>query len=186
MVTEYNDIETAGHIKRISEYSGVIAAGIGMNDSEVELIKKTSLMHDIGKMWVPNSILLKPGKLDCKERIIMEHHTIFGFMILFGLDYLFTESCGIISLTHHEKWDGTGYPNGLKGEEIPIIGRVVALADVFDALTSKRPYKRAWTLEEAVDTIKHDSGAHFDPEIVRCFIDCFDLIESIYIKYKRF
>ncbi len=126
-------------------------------------------MHDIGKIGIPDNILLKPGKLDDKEWDIMRKHPEYGASIIGEHDSDLMKLSQEIAISHHEKWDGSGYPNGLKGEEIPLSGRIVAIADVFDALTSERPYKKAWTVEKAVDVINKDAGTHFDPELTPIF-----------------
>jgi len=128
-------------------------------------------MHDIGKIGIPDHILLKPDKLEPEEWEIMKSHAVIGANILEGDDSDLMKCAGEIALTHHEKWDGSGYPYGLSGEAIPLTGRIAALADVFDALTSARPYKKAWTLEAAVDLIKENRGIHFDPELVTVFLE---------------
>lgn len=180
VAAEYKDQDTANHIKRMSLYSKILAAGMGMNDREVELVLYSSPMHDVGKLGVPDAILLKPGKLDDDERRIMEKHTVFGAKIMEGSDSEVLEWSRVIALSHHEKWDGTGYPEKLGGADIPETGRIVALADVFDALTSKRVYKPAFPLEKAREIIQKDSGTHFDPEVVGVFCKCFDEIYEIY------
>jgi putative two-component system response regulator len=127
-------------------------------------------MHDVGKIGIPDSILLKPGKLIPEERTVMETHTIIGGKILSGNPSKLMSMAKEIALTHHEKWDGSGYPNGLKGENIPLAGRIAALADVFDALTTERPYKKAWEADKAAALIKENSGSQFDPELLERFI----------------
>lgn len=180
VAAEYKDQDTANHIRRMSLYSKIIAAGMGMSDREVELILYSSPMHDVGKLGVPDAILLKEGPLDPDERRIMENHTVYGARIMEGSDSEIIEWSRRIALSHHEKWDGSGYPNKLKGEDIPVTGRIVALADVFDALTSARPYKKAWSFEEAIRTIKKDSGSHFDPRVVMAFLESIDEIREVY------
>jgi GAF domain-containing protein len=180
VAAEYKDQDTASHIRRMSLYSRIVAAGLGMTEREVELMLYSSPMHDVGKLGVPDAILLKPGPLDPDQRKVMENHTIYGAKILEGSSSEVLEWSRIIALSHHEKWNGSGYPNKLKGHDIPLTGRIVALADVFDALTSHRPYKRAWTIEEAVDQIRKDAGTHFDPAVVECFNDCLDEVIKVY------
>jgi putative two-component system response regulator len=141
-----------------------------MSDEEAELILNASPMHDIGKIGIPDNILSKPGKLDAQERAIMEQHTLIGARIIGEHNTPLLDMARTVALTHHEKWDGTGYPRGIKGENIPLVGRIVAVADVFDALVSKRPYKKAWPAEKAVAVIKEESGKHFDPEVVKVFL----------------
>ncbi|TAK63288.1 MAG: response regulator [Methylobacter sp.] len=167
---EYRDNETGNHILRMSHISALLAKAIGWNEADCELILHASPMHDIGKIGIPDHILLKPGKFEPDEWEIMKTHVIIGANILEGDDSDLMKSAGEIALTHHEKWDGSGYPQGLSGEAIPLVGRIAALADVFDALTSARPYKKGWTVEAAVDWIKENRGTHFDPELVDVFM----------------
>lgn len=185
VAAEYKDQDTASHIKRMSLYSRILAAEMGMSDREVELVLYASPMHDVGKLGVPDAILLKPGPLDDDEWKVMQNHTIYGAKILEGSDSEILEYSRVIALSHHEKWNGKGYPNKLKGEDIPLTGRIVAMADVFDALTSQRPYKKAWSLEEAKAEIIKDSGSHFDPKLGECFVSCFDQIVEIYYQYQE-
>lgn len=168
---EYRDNETGNHILRMSHISALLAKAIGWNEADCELILHASPMHDIGKIGIPDHILLKPGKFEPDEWEIMKTHVVIGANILEGDDSDLMKSAGEIALTHHEKWDGSGYPQGLSGEAIPLVGRIAALADVFDALTSARPYKKAWTVEAAVDWIKENRGTHFDPELVDVFME---------------
>jgi putative two-component system response regulator len=170
LAAEYKDNETGMHVIRMSYYCKVMAAAIGMSDEEAELILNASPMHDIGKIGIPDNILSKPGKLDAQERAIMEQHTLIGARIIGEHNTPLLDMARTVALTHHEKWDGTGYPRGIKGENIPLVGRIVAVADVFDALVSKRPYKKAWPAEKAVAVIKEESGKHFDPEVVKVFL----------------
>ncbi|HET9870659.1 MAG TPA: HD domain-containing phosphohydrolase [bacterium] len=171
VAAEYKDDDTAAHIHRMSRYSSILAEGLGLSPAEVESIQYASPMHDIGKLGVPDSILMKPGKLTPQEFKEMQNHTIFGAKILENAKADLLRVSEQIALTHHEKWDGSGYPRGLKGEGIPLSGRIVALADVFDALTSKRCYKPAFPLEQSLDIIKEGSGRHFDPKVVQAFLN---------------
>lgn len=164
---EYRDNETGLHIIRMSKIAALLGKASGLNDDEVDMILNASPMHDIGKLGIPDSILLKPGKLDAEEWKIMQTHAQIGADILAGSKSPLLEMAHVIALSHHEKWDGSGYPNGLKSEEIPIEARLSAIADVFDALTSVRPYKKAWSVEDAIDLIRSESGKHFDPELVK-------------------
>ncbi len=166
---EYRDNETGLHIIRMSKYSQLLGKAAGMSADETELLLNASPMHDIGKIGIPDSILLKPGKLDAEEWATMQTHVTIGAEILSGHHSELMEMSRLVALTHHEKWDGSGYPNGLKGEAIPLVGRIVALADVFDALTSERPYKSAWSVEDALTEISGLSGKHFDPQLVQLF-----------------
>ena len=166
---EYRDNETGNHILRMSKISALLAERLGWSPEDCELMLHASPMHDIGKIGVPDHILLKPGKLEPHEWDVMKSHVMIGANLLSEDDSDLMVLARSIALTHHEKWDGSGYPNGLAGEEIPEEGRIVALADVFDALTSERPYKRAWMVDDAVEHIRGQSGLHFDPAIVSVF-----------------
>ncbi|MFH0934087.1 MAG: HD domain-containing phosphohydrolase [Pseudomonadota bacterium] len=170
MAAEYRDEETGNHILRMSHMCALLARAIGWPEADCDLILNASPMHDIGKIGIPDAVLLKPGPFEPHEWEIMKSHTLIGGKLLEG-DYstLMCMARGI-ALTHHEKWDGSGYPNGLVGEAIPQAGRIAALADVFDALTSVRPYKKAWTVEAAVDLIRENSGRHFDSSLVEVFL----------------
>ena len=170
MAAEYRDEETGYHILRMSHTCALLAREIGWNDEQCDLILNASPMHDIGKIGIPDAILLKPGKFELHEWEVMKTHAAIGAKLLEGDDSTLMVMAREIALTHHEKWDGSGYPNGLIGEAIPMSGRIAALADVFDALTSTRPYKKAWSVEAAVDLIKESSGSHFDPELVNVFM----------------
>ncbi len=177
---EYKDEDTGAHIQRMSHYAATVARKMGLDESTVETILYASPMHDVGKIGIPDHILLKPGKLNLDDWEIMKQHTIIGGKILEGSEAGFIELAEVIALTHHEKWDGSGYPEELKGSEIPLAGRIVALADVFDALTSKRPYRRLpFSVEESFDIIKEGQGSHFDPEVMDAFFAVTDEILSI-------
>ena len=167
--SEYRDNETGAHIKRMSHYSAAIARMMGLRKKTIETILYSAPMHDIGKIGIPDDILLKTGKLNAEEWRIMKSHTIIGANILKGSKIGFVRMGAMIALTHHEKWDGSGYPNGLKGRQIPLAGRIVALADVFDALTSKRTYKKPFPVQESNRIIEQGRGTHFDPEVVDAF-----------------
>jgi putative two-component system response regulator len=166
---EYRDNETGYHVIRMSHYTRLIAREYGGNPSWVEMLFNAAPMHDVGKIGVPDNILLKPGKLDAEEWETMKKHTEFGAEIIGEEDSPLLRMSSMIAMTHHEKWDGSGYPKGLAGEDIPLEGRIVAIADVFDALTSERPYKKAWTVEDAVSFIEENAGKHFDPALVAMF-----------------
>ncbi len=188
---EYKDENTGDHIKRMSHYASAVARKMGLNKQTVENLLYTAPMHDAGKIGIPDHILLKPGKLNDKEWEIMKQHTIIGAQILAGSDAKFIKLAQTIALTHHEKWDGSGYPKGLKGSKIPLVGRIAAIADVFDALTSKRPYRmKPFSLEEAFNYIKEERGRHFDPEVVDAFFAAKDEIllikENIEMNIKEF
>jgi len=167
---EYRDNETGFHIVRMSKMAALLGEAAGMNEYFCDLLLNAAPMHDIGKLGIPDNILLKPGKFDAEEWAIMQTHSQIGADILSGDDSELLKMAEEIALTHHEKWNGKGYPNGLAGENIPLAGRLCALSDVFDALTSVRPYKKAWTVEKAVELIKTESGKHFDPTLVELFI----------------
>lgn len=167
---EYRDNETGLHIIRMSRYAALMAASLGWSDADCELLLHASPMHDIGKIGIPDHILLKPGKFEPDEWEVMKRHAQMGADILSDGDSVLMQLARDIALTHHEKWDGSGYPNGLAGTDIPQAGRIVAVADVFDALTSSRPYKKAWSVEDAVRLLQEQSGRHFDPEIISHFL----------------
>ncbi len=168
---EYRDTATGAHIWRISHYSQLIAREMELSPDEVEDILYASPMHDIGKIATPDHILLKPGKLTEAEWSIMEEHTLIGEQILNGSNQTLLAMAGDIASGHHERWDGSGYPRGLSGEDIPLSARITAVADVFDALTTERVYKDAWTSDKAFKYIKEKSGSHFDPRCVDAFLD---------------
>ena len=167
---DYRDNETGNHVVRMSQYCARLSTEIGWSAEQRELLLNASPMHDIGKIGIADHILLKPGKFEPHEWEIMKTHAEIGATILSEGDSELLELAREIALTHHEKWDGSGYPNGLKGEDIPQSGRVVAVADVFDALTSSRPYKKAWAVEDAIAFMKDNSGTHFDPEVIESFL----------------
>lgn len=166
---EFKDNETGNHVLRMSHYARLIALSHGLGQEAASIIFNTAPMHDIGKIGIADAILLKPGKLDTEEWTMMHRHPIMGAEIIGQHDNELLETARVIALTHHEKWDGTGYPKGLKGEEIPLEGRIVAIADVFDALVSVRPYKAALPLEEALRYFDEQAGLHFDPALVEAF-----------------
>ncbi|MFC4601279.1 HD domain-containing phosphohydrolase [Cohnella hongkongensis] len=170
---EYRDDMTGQHTQRVGELSALIAERLGLPEQEVDIIRKAAPLHDIGKIGIPDEILLKPGRFEPHEFERMKTHTTIGALILGGSYFNILQLAGVIAMFHHEKWDGTGYPNGLAGEEIPIEARIVALADFYDALTHERPYKRAWTPEETLEEIVRQRGAHFDPQVVDAFESLF-------------
>ena len=171
LAAEYKDNETGLHVIRMSHYSHIIARAAGFDEARAEDLLHAAPMHDIGKIGIPDCILQKPGKLTPEEWAIMREHPVIGARIIgvhtIGLLHMAHD----IALTHHERWDGSGYPRGLHGEEIPIVGRIVAVADVFDALTTQRPYKKAWPLNEAIAYIREQRGKHFDPRLVEVFLE---------------
>ncbi len=167
--SEHRETQTESHVVRISHYCSKLGAALKWDKSRCDLIFKASPMYDVGKFGIPDRVLLKPEKLDHDEWDIMKTHSTIGASILKGGSSEIEIMAENIALTHHEKWDGTGYPKGLKGTEIPIEGRIVAIADVFDALTSEKPYKDAWTVEKAMKCIEEGSGTFFDPDLVQHF-----------------
>lgn len=180
---EYKDEETGAHILRMSHFSAAIAEGLSLDEEDVDLIMKSSPMHDLGKIGIPDHILLKPGKLDPDEWEIMKTHAAIGAEILGAGASDYVNMGAIIALSHHEKWDGSGYPSGLAGEDIPLAGRICAVADVFDALMSKRPYKEAFSLEKSLEIMKEGRGSHFDPTVLDALLDNLDTILKIRDKY---
>jgi len=182
---EYKDKNTGAHILRMSNYSAAVARKMGLDETTVESILYAAPMHDIGKIGTPDRILLKPGKLDPDEWEIMKQHAVNGGRILEGSDAGFVNLGEVIGFSHHERWDGAGYPQGLSGEKIPLAGRIVAIADVFDALTSKRPYKEPFSLGKSYKIIREVRGNHFDPDVVDAFFAIEDEILSIKEKYKN-
>lgn len=177
---EYRDPETGSHIARVAHYSKMLARLSGLSEEEQELIFYASPLHDIGKVGISDTILLKPGKLTEEEFEVMKHHSMIEYEILKEGQNGYLQAGAIIAKTHHEKFNGSGYPLGLKGEDIHLYGRITALADVFDALTSIRPYKKAWSFEDAVAFLRDNSGSHFDPALVEMFIDNIDEVQGIY------
>lgn len=176
---EYKDNETGMHVVRMSKIAQLLAQAMGMSEDDTKLLLHASPMHDIGKIGIPDNVLLKPGKLDPDEWEVMKTHAQIGAEILGDHESPLMQMARLVAMTHHEKWDGSGYPKGLKGEEIPLVGRITAVADVFDALTSERPYKKGWPIEEAVQFIKDQAGSHFDPAVVEQFVNNVDEIIDI-------
>ena len=163
------DGETEDHTQRVTEITMKLAATLGIDDPDLEYMRRGSLLHDIGKMGIPDSILLKSGPLTEDEREIIRKHPVYAYELLSPISYL--RPALDIPYCHHEKWDGSGYPRGLKGEEIPLAARLFAVADVWDALRSNRPYRPAWTLERARRYLREQSGSHFDPQVVEVFFN---------------
>jgi len=182
---EYRDNETGLHIIRMSKIAVVLAKAAGFDNKQCDLLLNAAPMHDIGKIGIPDSILLKPGKLDKEQWDIMQTHVQIGAEILSGDDSDLMCMAHDIALSHHEKWNGKGYPNKLSGKDIPLVGRITALADVFDALTSERPYKKAWSLDDALKYLKSEKCEHFDPELVDLFLVNVDEIVLIKDKYAE-
>jgi putative two-component system response regulator len=176
---EYRDPETGAHILRMAHYSKHIARIMGLPVEQLELLLQSAPMHDVGKVGTPDMILLKPGKLTEEEFAIMKEHASIGYEILNESNSNVLKVAAEIARTHHEKFDGTGYPRQLKGNAIPLFGRIVAVADVFDALTSERPYKKAWSVEQASKLIRDSSGTHFDPACVEAFFTEFEEVLAI-------
>lgn len=182
---EFRDNETGLHIIRMSRYSEMLGRLAGMGDEEADLLLHASPMHDIGKIGIPDRILLKPGKLDADEWAVMQTHACIGAELLDGHPAPLLRMARDIALTHHEKWDGSGYPDGRRGEEIPLVGRIVAVADVFDALTSARPYKPAWSVERALEYLSAQRGLHFEPRLVDLFLGHLDAFLGIRERYAE-
>jgi putative two-component system response regulator len=179
VAAEYKDNETGLHIVRMSGYCRALAQAAGLDEEAADLIHSAAPMHDVGKIGIPDHILTKPAKLDPDEWEIMKTHTTIGAKIIGEHDNRLMVMARRIALTHHERWDGTGYPMGLAGEDIPLEGRIVALADVFDALTSRRPYKEAWPEKEACAHILEQRGKHFDPELTDLFLGNLETLREI-------
>ena len=175
---EARDHETAEHIERVGAFSALVAEWLGLADEHCELIRRASTLHDVGKIGVPDGILLKPGPLTAHERAAMERHAEIGHEILAGSGHELLELAATIAWTHHERVDGTGYPRGLAGDEIPLEGRIVAVVDVYDALTSDRPYRAALTPAEALAVLRQGRATSFDPEVLDAFLDVFALPEA--------
>ncbi|MBF0247309.1 MAG: response regulator [Alphaproteobacteria bacterium] len=182
---EYKDNETGMHVVRMSKVAKVLAQAVGMSDEDANLLLAAAPMHDIGKIGIPDGVLLKPGRLTPEERVIMETHAQIGAEILGDHEWPLMQMARTVAITHHEKWNGKGYPKGLEGEEIPLVGRIVAVADVFDALTSTRPYKEGWPVEKAVNLIREEAGQHFDPGVVEKFLEHLDEIVRITHEHRE-
>lgn len=182
---EFRDPETSEHVQRVAMYCRLLAKSVGENKTRQELILHASPLHDVGKIGIPDSILLKPAKLSEEEWIIMKTHTINGYQILHNTEGEYLKAGAIIALTHHEKFDGSGYPKGLSGKDIHLFGRITAIADVFDALTSKRPYKAPWSFDDAVEFIRTNSSSHFDPDLARLFIENIGEVKKIYEEFNK-
>ncbi|HEU4965301.1 MAG TPA: HD domain-containing phosphohydrolase, partial [Bacilli bacterium] len=184
-VGETRSKETGFHVKRVAEYSKILALGYGLSEEEAELIKMASPMHDIGKVAIPDSILKKPGKLTDEEYNIMKTHTNIGYNLLNRSSRRILKAAAVIAVEHHEKWNGKGYPNGLREEEIHIYGRITAVADVFDALGSDRVYKKAWELDRILNLFREERGEHFDPKMVDVFFESLDKLLEIRNQYQH-
>ena len=185
LAAEYKDNETGLHVIRMSHFSRILGIAAGMTEIEADDLLHAAPMHDVGKIGIPDRILQKPGPLDPDEWKIMQGHVTIGAEIIGEHDGGMLALARQIALTHHEKYDGSGYPNGLAGEDIPLVGRIVAIADVFDALTSVRPYKKAWTEEDAVSFLREQKGRHFDPQLVELFADQMPAVREIRLRWAE-
>jgi putative two-component system response regulator len=181
---EYRDNETGMHVVRMSHIARIVGLKQGLSESEAELVLQAAPMHDVGKIGIPDRILLKPGPLDRDEWEIMKRHTTMGAEIIGEHPSELLRAARVVALRHHERWDGSGYPDGLVGEAIPRIARVVAIADVFDALLSARPYKKPWTVEATIEALKSESGRHFEPSAVSALLDTLPECLAVRSKYK--
>lgn len=187
-ITEFKSAETSSHVQRISEYTYILGRFCGMFEDEAKMVSKMSILHDIGKITIPDKILCKPSKLTHEEFETMKEHTSNGQQLLlkgFSSDPKISKVAQEIALYHHEKWDGSGYPKGLKGEEIPLCARIVSIVDVFDALVNKRVYKDSWSIKDAQEYIESSSGTHFDPKLVKLFMKNIGCFEAVLLKYKN-
>jgi putative two-component system response regulator len=185
MAAEYKDTETGMHVVRMSHYAHTLALAAGLSAGAADDLLNAAPMHDVGKIGIPDRILQKRGRLDMAEWEIMKSHTTIGANIIGQHTGGILAIAREVALTHHEKWDGSGYPNGLAGEQIPLSGRIVAVVDVFDALTSKRPYKEAWPVERALECISKKRGSHFDPALVDLFLARIEEIEGIRTRWQE-
>src|SRR6202166_4702867 len=179
LAAELKDPDTARHIMRISRYSVVLARALHMSPGETEVLAHAVTMHDVGKIGIPDAILFKRGALDAEEKKVMESHTLIGGRILADSPSALMQQGQVVALSHHERWDGTGYPRRLRGEQIPIAGRICAVVDVFDAMTTDRPYRSAFPPDEALETMRQGRGAHFDPRLLDLFMDRLDEVLEV-------
>jgi putative two-component system response regulator len=182
---EFRDEDTGRHVMRMSRYCEILARAVGVDNEFTEFIREAGSLHDLGKIAIPDQILLKPGPLSAEERSVMETHAAIGHRMLRGSESPLLELAAEIALTHHEKLDGTGYPDGLAGESIPLSGRIAAIADVFDALTTDRVYRAAFPLSEAADMMKKDSGCHFDPDLLALFWELMPQVLAIRDRHEE-
>jgi two-component system response regulator RpfG len=182
---EFRDEETGFHLIRMARYSRLIAGALGLSADEAETIELAAPLHDIGKIGIPDQILLKPQRLDTAEWEVMRRHPVIGHDILKGSASKYVRMGALIALGHHEKYDGSGYPNGLEGDHIPLSARIVAVADVYDALTSVRPYKEAWPADKALDWVATQSGRHFDPRLVQAFLGSKDEVLKVQGEWRE-
>ena len=179
MASEYRDYTTGQHTARVGALAARLAQQLGFSPEEVELIHRAAPLHDVGKIGIPDQILLKPGKLDPDEWAIMKTHVELGSKLLAHGGSQLVQKAQLIALTHHERWNGSGYPRGLKGDDIPLVGQIVALADVFDTLTHERPYKSAWSIKDATTEICQQRGRWFSPRLVDAFLSVVDTVEPL-------
>ncbi len=179
LAAEYKDKETGVHIRRLGHYSALLGRNLDLSSNEIDIIFHACPMHDVGKLGIPDKNLLKPGKLDPGEWDIMKKHTTIGGRLLSGSSSELLQAGEIIALSHHERWDGKGYPKGIAEEEIPLSGRICAVSDVFDALTSNRPYKKAYSNKNAYEILREGRGTHFDPRVTDVFFDRLEEVEAI-------
>lgn len=183
-IGESRSKETGNHVKRVAQYSKILALGLGLSDKEAELLKNASPMHDIGKVAIPDAILNKPGRFNDEERAIMDTHAELGYKMIKNSSRPLLQAASIVAYQHHEKWDGSGYPQGLSGENIHIYGRITALADVFDALGSDRCYKKAWDLEKIYELLRQERAKHFDPQLIDVFFENLEAILDVRERLK--
>ena len=183
-IGETRSKETGNHVKRVANYSKELALLCGLSQKEADLLHMASPMHDIGKVGIPDAVLNAPRKLNKDEWIIMQTHAELGYNMLKSSNKPILKAAATVAYEHHEKWDGSGYPRGIAGEDIHIYGRITAVADVFDALGSERVYKKAWKLDDILELFKKESGKHFDPALIRLFIDNLDIFLKIRDRYN--
>jgi len=181
---EYKDPETGNHILRVAQYSRMLAEAADASEQQQEMILKSSPLHDVGKLGIPEAILSKPGRLTEEEFAVMRRHPEIGYEIIRRSSSPFLLAGSEVALTHHEKWDGSGYPHGLAGEQIPLFGRISAVADVFDALITRRPYKDPWPVEKAMEYVASEKGRHFDPRLVGLFLANRESVLEIRDRYR--
>jgi len=185
LAAEMKDACTSAHLERMSQYSALLAAKCGWSGEDIMMLTEAAKMHDIGKLGVPDHILNKAGKLSKQEFASVQQHTAIGARILAGSKSKLLQLAGIVALTHHERFDGTGYPQGLIGKGIPEPGRIVAIADVFDALMTHRPYKEAWSLEATATKMNNESGRHFDPHLLALFLQDLPALHEIHVRFAE-
>jgi len=183
MAGEMRDTDTGKHVLRVGQYARMLALAYGLPPDVAYLLEKAAPLHDLGKIGIPDSILLKKGRLTDLERKVMNNHTNMGADLLANHGSALVQMAATVALSHHEYWDGSGYPAGLRGESIPIEGRITSICDVFDALTSERPYKHAWSLEDALNYLEQKAGSQFDPQLIQLFIDNLDQVIAIRREY---